>query len=171
MTTTEAAFRSREVGAISEADVVEMLEDHKKRRSLVAGYKLHGRGSIEDDTGRDITVYPLLKLPVLAEFYIQVKTSRTGEDEFREKVLVELEGRLVWIRRASERDRRRMIDQELLKRKIIVLVTGEGANLDADFDLKVRDLYAYWQDRWKYTKAAKDRRKLEKERSRCGDGL
>ena len=101
---------------------------------------------------------PRLKLRLLREYYIQVKSSQKWVDEFR-KVIVDLllthRSDLWALKRGLApvdfgKRLEKEIDVELVRRKIVVIVGGPKQTDDqilAAQAVGVKALYGYWQDK------------------------
>ncbi len=116
------------------------------------------RGGDEDvDRGWDIVVGPRLKLPLLDEFYIQVKSSQAGALAFRKEMEKRVWSRnpIFWKKQSEDlspgklaRALEKAVDEEILRRKFILVVAGDRNQIDSDYRRGEAALYKYWQERW-----------------------
>ena len=129
-----------------------------KKSPLVRAVRVTEPRSEEDLDWKDVVVVPRLKLRLLREYYIQVKSSQKWVDEFR-KVIADLllthRGDLWALKRGLApvdfgKRLEKEIDAELVRRKIIVIVGGPKQTDDqilAAQAVGVKALYGYWQDK------------------------
>ncbi len=108
-----------------------------------------------DLDGKDMEVIPRSKLRLLDKYYVQVESSGEGVNRFRQWIADWLMSwrEDLWEAKKSgpvEFKKRldREVDEELLKRKIIVIIGGvkqtEDDILEAHAE-RVKALYSYWQ--------------------------
>ena len=129
-----------------------------KKSPLVRAVRVTEPRSEEDLDWKDVVVVPRLKLRLLREYYIQVKSSQKWVDEFR-KVIVDLllthRSDLWALKRGLApvdfgKRLEKEIDVELVRRKIVVIVGGPKQTDDqilAAQAVGVKALYGYWQDK------------------------
>lgn len=148
-------------GRMSEVRVLDYLRQNR----MVAEARLTEPGGLDDDRLRDIVIVPKVKLLLLSEFYVQVKSSPKRASEPREEIKVRLRKR-EWVKNlatyitpeALEKKLEVEVDLEMLKMKLVIIVAGDDAEMGRQFQTGVNALYSYWQKR----SAAK----LEKERAK-----
>lgn len=124
---------------------------------LVRSVRMTEPRSEEDLDGKDMEVIPRLRLRLLDKYYVQAKSSQEGVNRFRQWIADWLMSwrEDLWEAKKSgpvEFKKRldREVDEELLKRKIVVIIGGvrqtEDDILEAHAE-RVKALYSYWQAR------------------------
>lgn len=129
-----------------------------KKSPLVRKVKLVPPKSEADLEGKDIVIEPKLRLRLLSEYYLQVKSGEKWIREFRQDVEDWL---MTWredlwqakanLGKASPAFRKALdaaIDEELRRRKIIVINGGPKQTeeeIRTAFGEGVKALYSYWQ--------------------------
>lgn len=155
-------------GRMSEVKVL----DYLRQIPMVAEARITKPGSTDDEQLRDIVIVPIsrLRLSLLSEFYIQVKSSSKRASEPREEIKARLRKR-EWVKSMArhttpevlEQKLEAEVDLEILKMKLVIIVAGDEVAMGSQFQRGVNALYSYWQQR----SAAK----VEKEREVKKRGL
>ena len=129
-----------------------------KKSPLVRAVRLTESRSEEDLEWKDVVVVPRLKLRLLREYYIQVKSSQKWVDEFR-KVIADLlltHRSDLWVLKKGlatvdfGKRLEKEIDAELVRRKVIVIIGGPKQTDDKILEAQaagVKALYSYWQSK------------------------